>query len=183
MLKNKKYGGFTLLEMLVVVLIIGILAGIALPQYQMAVTKAKVASILPLMRRWYDGMAEYKLRTGSYFTEDDENPDGSLVGANWQSDWINLDEDTPCGDYFACGDGIWECGINYGDDGSIGCTYESKFVIIMSQSDSHDYCGGNQGKTICMPFNGSSVEGEKICKSLGKPSGKFDDRQCTVIGG
>ena len=58
--------GFTLLELLVVVLIIGILASIALPQYQMAVTKAKVASILPLMRRWKDALQEYKLQHGSY---------------------------------------------------------------------------------------------------------------------
>ena len=61
---NKK--GFTLLEMLVVVLIIGILAAIALPQYQMAVMKAKVASMLPLMRRWKDALTEYKLQHSDY---------------------------------------------------------------------------------------------------------------------
>ena len=38
---NKK--GFTLLELLVVVLIIGILAGIALPQYRFAVEKTRLA--------------------------------------------------------------------------------------------------------------------------------------------
>ena len=70
---SKTYKGFTLIEMLVVVLIIGILAGIALPQYQMAVTKAKVASILPLMRRWKDAMYEYKLQHGSYEVEDYES--------------------------------------------------------------------------------------------------------------
>ena len=57
---------FTLIELLVVVLIIGILAAIAMPQYQLAVAKTHVVTLLPVMRSISDAQNVYKMANGAY---------------------------------------------------------------------------------------------------------------------
>ena len=76
--------GFTLIELLVVVLIIGILAAVALPQYRVAVEKARTARLIPLMRAIYDANHIYKLANG-----------------NFTSDLTALDIDLPTGGSFS----------------------------------------------------------------------------------
>ena len=69
-MKNKL--GFTLLELLVVVLIIGILAAIALPQYKKAVEKSKSSQALTLIKTVDESIRSYYLRTGHYPTSFDQ---------------------------------------------------------------------------------------------------------------
>ncbi len=59
---NKK--GFTLIEILVVVLIIGILAAIALPQYRKSVEKAKAAEAVIILKYMRERMHEFELANG-----------------------------------------------------------------------------------------------------------------------
>ena len=59
---NKK--AFTLIELLVVVLIIGILAAIALPQYEKAVHKARFAENIVRAKTYKDAIDLYLLENG-----------------------------------------------------------------------------------------------------------------------
>ena len=59
---NKK--AFTLIELLVVVLIIGILAAIALPQYQKAVTKSRLAEVAIRVKSLEQAIDLYVLESG-----------------------------------------------------------------------------------------------------------------------
>ncbi len=64
---NKK--AFTLLELLVVVLIIGILAAIALPQYQLAVDKSRYAALMDITRAIAEANERFYLANDRYSTD------------------------------------------------------------------------------------------------------------------
>ena len=65
-MKNKQ--AFTLIELLVVVLIIGILAAVALPQYQKAVEKSKAVQGITLVKSLAQAAEAYHIANGTYVT-------------------------------------------------------------------------------------------------------------------
>ena len=91
----KKRGGFTLVEIMIVVAIIGLLAAIAIPSFAKARNEAKVSSFLNDVRLIGDYLEQYAMDTGNYPADRNaaETPDGSAEYLK-SLDWT---EATPAG--------------------------------------------------------------------------------------
>lgn len=63
---KKVQQGFTLIELMIVVAIIGILAAVAIPSYQNYTKKAKFSEVISMSNSYKTAVAECHSRTGSF---------------------------------------------------------------------------------------------------------------------
>ena len=148
MTKNKK--AFTLIELLVVVLIIGILAAIALPQYQKAVERARVVRVLPILRAISLAQDSYYLANGTY-SIDLDSLDISVAHGEKDEEISNETR-----------------GVYYGLEGGRvniyknqhGVVWKNNYVTINAFYD-------NANASYCYTENEDTDFGEKLCSSLG----------------
>ena len=150
MKKDRK--GFTLIEILVVVLIIGILAAIALPQYQLVVSKAKYSQMVSMVRALGNAEEEYFLIHNTYTNNLEDLsvtlPEGLTVGAE--------------GRYF-----IGDCGIRPDNGYMSGILFKGETRIASYTFYYKFRSSGSKGETRCVTYASTKDLGDKICKSLG----------------
>jgi type IV pilus assembly protein PilA len=81
--------GFTLIELMIVIAIIGILAAIAIPAYQNYTIRAQVTEGLTLADGWKTTIAEYYANTGNWPTMANLNGTTNSIGKYESSITVN----------------------------------------------------------------------------------------------
>lgn len=126
--------GFTLIEILIVVLIVAVLAAIALPQYQAFIVKARVNAYLPLVASIANAQEVYFLEHGRYAVDLRDLP-------------IQLPADCVLAEAGSQRDGhTWKCGNYFYLDNETGGTTSAYGDILL------EYCPNrNTSYSTCAP--------------------------------
>lgn len=154
--------GFTLIELLVVVLIIGILSAIALPQYRVAVEKAKLTEALQNIRILEEQAKLYLLENGM--------PSNTIIPGYVIPNTVNLVDISSV----ELSGGEWEEGVYNTQNFSYYANISSVSGINIEVTRNSPSCyyqlrvmGTNPNALAYDCFNGSGNEmGSKICHML-----------------
>ena len=138
---------FTLIELLVVVLIIGILAAVALPQYQKAVEKARMTEAVTLLKNITEAQERYYLANGNYTTQLEE-----------------LDIDIPGTPGTSGGE------VNLSSGGRVGISAVYAYASNKSMNNTlmffYSHAPGSPNVHLCHAKQNNTVANQ-VCKGLG----------------
>lgn len=91
MIRQRKWsGGFTLIELMIVVVIIGILAALAIPRFMIVGTKTKQAEAMAILKQIYTNQQAYKLQSAnsSYFLP--VGPASAAIPTTLRPIWVDI---------------------------------------------------------------------------------------------
>ena len=179
-----KNHAFTLIELVVVVLIIGILAAIALPQYQKAVIKARASTIFPVLDLLVKGQEVYYLANGTGTT------DARQLDIDMPGNCSLATDDNDNGTQWSCGTDFY---VGLGEDlawavycpgysSSLESCVTAMYIQLgwgTSFASSNARYAPNSRR--CWMPGGANEKGESICKALGVPVECGGDKFCYEI--
>lgn len=171
MIKNKK--GFTLLELLVVVLIIGILAAVALPQYKKSVQRTKAAQVDVILSTVMKAIDEYLYvqggGSGTVYLTGTNSPSSIEIPGNCSSDVYCY---TDVGRFFAwCNPGSCRIDLNFyvnadGTGGNKWLVSEGIDVFLTRESLEGPWKLEGIAPSGVISKNSSSAEGRRAAEII-----------------